>query len=566
MRLLLANGEEVSVKSYQNTTAVVNGNKVSALSIVVSDITLDGVKDLFNKEDNLTDFNIYEDNKNIVILHAVGYQKRVSIQLGETDDDITVTLAKTTETDVLLQKIEAALTTISDAVSQHADSIAALKQSVSDVQTGIETATKDMDATKAEASQATQAAEDAAKVVVSLTDRVSASEQNVTTMGDSFNKASDSLTNIGTMLQQLQSVVDATNGYSADAVASVANLQNTFSEHQNTLDDLTKVYEETATLAKSHDEKLTDTSNSITSITKDVTKISNEVSTLQQSDLTKTSSIKSLSDRVTPLETKVSKVKETAAATSKTVSTLKDYTIPKVQSDLEANVEKTGIVEENVKAVAQDVSGLDSRITVLEPVTDYTTLSLEDAKTFRITESANVLEEYLASHPILSTCHQGVAAYYSITKEKQSYLQAMIMMASLAIQNGIEYQPSWNATGEVCSYDWTLEELQQLAMEIEAAVRPLVSYQQSVEKEIKSATSMEELQAVTINYNSVVIVKAPTENTEIAENTENDTSEESGEDGSEGTESTEEVGETTEDGNSEEVALAEGTEDNTENE
>ena len=38
-------------------------------------------------------------------------------------------------------------------------------------------------------------------------------------------------------------------------------------------------------------------------------------------------------------------------------------------------------------------------------------------------------------------------------------------------------------------------------MEIEATVRPLVSYQQTIEKAIRSCTSMDELKAVAINYN-----------------------------------------------------------------
>ena len=37
MRLLLANGTKVSIESYTNTTAVVNGNSVPALSIVVNE-------------------------------------------------------------------------------------------------------------------------------------------------------------------------------------------------------------------------------------------------------------------------------------------------------------------------------------------------------------------------------------------------------------------------------------------------------------------------------------------------------------------------------------------------
>ena len=86
----------------------------------------------------------------------------------------------------------------------------------------------------------------------------------------------------------------------------------------------------------------------------------------------------------------------------------------------------------------------------------------------------------------------------------------MISVCTLAKQSGRPYQPSWNATGEVCSYDWTIEELVQLAMEIEATVRPLVSYQQTIENKIKKCTTMDELKAVVINYNNVPTHTTPT--------------------------------------------------------
>ena len=42
-------------------------------------------------------------------------------------------------------------------------------------------------------------------------------------------------------------------------------------------------------------------------------------------------------------------------------------------------------------------------------------------------------------------------------------------------------------------------------MEIETVVRPLVSYQQTIEKSINNCTTMEELQAVVINYNNAPV-------------------------------------------------------------
>ena len=76
----------------------------------------------------------------------------------------------------------------------------------------------------------------------------------------------------------------------------------------------------------------------------------------------------------------------------------------------------------------------------------------------------------------------------------------MIAVAEMAEKAGVSYQPSWNATGEVCTYDWTVDELKQLAFEMESFVRPLVSKQQAIETEIKACTTVEEVINVVISY------------------------------------------------------------------
>lgn len=123
----------------------------------------------------------------------------------------------------------------------------------------------------------------------------------------------------------------------------------------------------------------------------------------------------------------------------------------------------------------------------------------EGRRKSRILQSKQNLADYLAAHTVTSTCH-GDAAEYSITSEKQSYLASMIMTAQMAQAAGIDYQPSWNAAGQVCSYDWTLSQLQQLAFEIESVVRPLVSRQQTMEMKLSAAKTLEELNAVDIAF------------------------------------------------------------------
>lgn len=123
----------------------------------------------------------------------------------------------------------------------------------------------------------------------------------------------------------------------------------------------------------------------------------------------------------------------------------------------------------------------------------------EEKKEAMIVQSRKNLADYLASHTVTSMCH-GEPAEYSITSEKQTYLASMIMTAQMAAEAGLDYQPSWNASGKVCTYDWTLEQLRQLAFEIEGVVRPLVSGQQTMETLIRAAQSVEELDGISITF------------------------------------------------------------------
>lgn len=118
----------------------------------------------------------------------------------------------------------------------------------------------------------------------------------------------------------------------------------------------------------------------------------------------------------------------------------------------------------------------------------------------KIENSKQNLQEYLEKTKLVSSVHGGIEKNYSITSEKQQHLASMILTAQMALASGVEYNPSWNASGEECTYDWTLEELTQLAFEIEAMVRPLVSQQQTMEIAINSAVTIDELNAIDITF------------------------------------------------------------------
>ena len=90
--------------------------------------------------------------------------------------------------------------------------------------------------------------------------------------------------------------------------------------------------------------------------------------------------------------------------------------------------------------------------------------------------------------------------YYTVTEEKQRQLTSKMAMYNLYSQQSLEYPLlKWNDVGNVCE-DWTVEELTKLAMEIDAYVTPLVERQQSYEKTIQKAKTIEEVENITLSF------------------------------------------------------------------
>ena len=119
-------------------------------------------------------------------------------------------------------------------------------------------------------------------------------------------------------------------------------------------------------------------------------------------------------------------------------------------------------------------------------------------KAERIADSKQQLADYLLTHPMQWTDGQ----YYAITAEKQQQLTSKIMSATLAAQTAQPYDLTWNATGEECQ-SWTLENLTALAFAIDKRVTSLVSYQQAREVEMRDASTLEALEAIPVDYDSV---------------------------------------------------------------
>ena len=123
---------------------------------------------------------------------------------------------------------------------------------------------------------------------------------------------------------------------------------------------------------------------------------------------------------------------------------------------------------------------------------------LEPIKAERIAQSKADLEIYLAEHPLQWTDGE----YYSITAEKQNQLTSKIMAATMAQTLSADYTLTWNSTGEVCK-EWTLQDLSALAFAIDARVTKLVGYQQAQEVAMRNAETLDELNAIVVDYGSV---------------------------------------------------------------
>lgn len=124
---------------------------------------------------------------------------------------------------------------------------------------------------------------------------------------------------------------------------------------------------------------------------------------------------------------------------------------------------------------------------------------LEDNKIQKINESKYLLATYLETHPLISNCHGGVEAQYSVTSEKQSLMASNYLTYTIAKQAGLDAELTWNATGQECEV-WTEEEFVTLVLQIGEYVKPLVSLQQSYEVQIRNCKTQEELDAIVISY------------------------------------------------------------------
>lgn len=124
---------------------------------------------------------------------------------------------------------------------------------------------------------------------------------------------------------------------------------------------------------------------------------------------------------------------------------------------------------------------------------------LQYAKDDKIIQSKYILSEYLDTNPLVSKCHNSIEGKYNVSSEKQSLMANNYLTYTIAKQFDPSAKLTWNETGKECE-EWTEQEYLQLLLEASAYVKPLVSKQQKYEVEINACTTIEEVEAIEIDY------------------------------------------------------------------
>ena len=147
----------------------------------------------------------------------------------------------------------------------------------------------------------------------------------------------------------------------------------------------------------------------------------------------------------------------------------------------------------NFEFVLNDDGNKIVDVVATEPI--VTAEEIEAHKTKRIQESKILLAKWLNDNPILYTDGK----YYSVTEEKQALLNGNLASYERAKSIGVEYPLKWNSTGSSC-VEWEYNDLLALSLTIAAYVAPKVAIQQNIELDIKACKTIEDIDAVVIDY------------------------------------------------------------------
>ena len=155
----------------------------------------------------------------------------------------------------------------------------------------------------------------------------------------------------------------------------------------------------------------------------------------------------------------------------------------------------TGLVDDNGIYLYEYEDGIIKTRSDGDIQEDFEEMFLPQRKAQLIADSKKKLAQWLADKPLQFTDGK----YYSVTEEKQTLLNSNLASYERALNACVDYPLKWNATGETC-VDWTYSELLTLSLAIAGYVAPKVAMQQAVEMQIKACTTLEECEAIVIDY------------------------------------------------------------------
>lgn len=123
---------------------------------------------------------------------------------------------------------------------------------------------------------------------------------------------------------------------------------------------------------------------------------------------------------------------------------------------------------------------------------------LPAAQAARQEENKAALAAWLAAHPLTWTDGK----QYGVEEQDQNEMALNLMQYQAAVLAGQDAPLEWHAQKEACR-TFEQEEYLGLSMAISAYVYPYRRYQEQVKEAIYSAKTVEEVQAVVIDYESV---------------------------------------------------------------
>ena len=125
---------------------------------------------------------------------------------------------------------------------------------------------------------------------------------------------------------------------------------------------------------------------------------------------------------------------------------------------------------------------------------------IDRLRSARQEENKAALASWLAAHPLTWTDSK----QYGVEEQDQNEMALNLMQYQAALSVGLEAPLEWHAKKEACR-DFTQEEYLALTMAISAYVYPYRRYQESVKAAIYAAATVQEVQAVVIDYAGVEV-------------------------------------------------------------